>query len=116
MWTSRCKGSAMSNQSPEPNHPPMSDLHRRILAAFTLAFGEPTRSMGKDMHWGLRTAPRLPHINVLVNGSSERPIVWVFDPHDHDDGVHHEAIMDDESIARLTAQIQRRVAEASRSA
>jgi hypothetical protein len=88
------------------------ELRRLIHAAFTRAFGLPNRSMGKDMQWGLRPGPRLPAINVLVNGSSECPIIWIFDPHDHTDGVHHEGIYEEAAVPRIVELIQAKVKQA----
>jgi hypothetical protein len=101
----------------ELENAPPSALHAYILVAFTHAFGAPARSMGKDMQWGVRASPTAPPVNVLVNGSNERPIVWLFcpqnNPLDMNDGVHHQSIMDEDSVARVVLLIQDKVTAAA---
>jgi hypothetical protein len=94
-----------------------SPLHPVVLREFTTAFGPPHRTLGKDMHWGLRPTPTLAAINILVNGSSDHPVLWLFDPHHHDplnpnDGVHNEVVRTEADITRLVALITQRVAAA----
>jgi hypothetical protein len=36
-------------------------------------------------------------------------VVWVFDPHHHKDGIHHQAVTTDAEIAPLVAMISDRV-------
>lgn len=37
-----------------------------------------------DSQWSLRSEPEAPAIFILVNGSYEKPAVWIFDPYEAD--------------------------------
>jgi len=86
-----------------------SPLRERVHEAFKKAFGAPDRVYGVDMHWSLRRFAYMAAVNVLVNGSSEEVVVWVFDPHDRNDGIQHQAVTTDAEIAPLVAMISDRV-------
>ncbi|HVZ94737.1 MAG TPA: hypothetical protein VG797_09525 [Phycisphaerales bacterium] len=93
----------------------LSPLHPIVYEKFRLAFGDPHRAEGKDRHWGLRALNYIAAINVLVNGSSEHPVVWVFDPHDPKDGVSSCRIRSEAEIDPLIKRIEERVRSVGRS-
>lgn len=64
-----------------------SGAHRIVHDRLCEAFGPPDNSLGRDDHWALRPEPGAISINLLLNGSSDVPAVWVFDPFDHENGV-----------------------------
>lgn len=51
---------------------------------FRTAFGEPSSMLELDSQWSLRSEPRAPAIFILINGSYEKPAVWIFDPYEAD--------------------------------
>jgi hypothetical protein len=53
-------------------------LHESVGRKFVAAFGEPTQTLGRDWHWALSPVAHVSPINVLLNGSPECPVVWVF--------------------------------------
>jgi hypothetical protein len=98
----------MSNESKE------SPLHRFAHARFREVFGPPDNSLGRDDHWALK--PDRPHslsINVLINGTTETPAVWVFDPHITNDGVIRKALKNEEDVEAVIKQILDRLKQAT---
>ena len=61
--------------------------------------------MGHDDHWRLKSGPTL-SVNVLVNGSPEKPAVWVFEPQTVDDGVISRRVITREDIEQAIKAIQ----------
>ena len=53
-----------------------------LHAEFRTVFGEPSSMLESDSQWSLRSEPQAPAIFILVNGSYEKPAVWVFDPYE----------------------------------
>jgi hypothetical protein len=90
-----------------------SPLHPFVVERFRNAFGNPDREEGKDRQWSLRTIAAIAAVNVLINGNSEYPMVWVFDPHDANDGVVSLRIKEESQVAPLIILIQERVKAAS---
>ncbi len=90
----------------------MSPLHPIVHEKFRRAFGAPKRTEGKDHHWSLRSKANIAGINVLVNGSADEPVVWVFDPHDGDDGVLHQRIRDESDVDAMIKKIEDRLKNA----
>lgn len=66
---------------PAPSVSPTSPLLLFIHERFREVLGEPTCTLALDSQWSLRSEPKAPAIFVLVNGSYEKPAVWVFDPY-----------------------------------
>jgi hypothetical protein len=91
-----------------------SPLHQAIKQKFAAAFGPPHNTLGKDSHWSLRSLRYIAAVNVLVNGSPELPVVWIFDPHDPRDGVSHIQIKSDTDIEAIIRAIEDRVKNAGR--
>lgn len=89
----------MSAETPIQNH---------LRARFREAFGPPHHTMGHDDHWKLQTSNAFA-INVLVNGSPEKPAVWVFDGHTRDNGVFSRTISTSEQVEEILSLIQTRV-------
>jgi hypothetical protein len=68
----------MSN--PASSSPLLQYLH----IEFRQAFGQPSSMLEMDSQWSLRSQPEAPAIFILVNGSYEKPAVWIFDPYEAD--------------------------------
>jgi hypothetical protein len=108
----RLKEVAVSDQSQQALNP--YSLSGITLSRFREAFGAPNLTMGHDYQWSLKTSPFGTDINVLVNGTQEKPVVWIFDPNDRADGVSRSAIEDEESILVIIDHIRDRVLKASK--
>jgi hypothetical protein len=92
-----------------------SALHNVVHKRFREVFGEPQSVLGREDHWSFKpTVPYSAAINVLVNGTAELPAIWVFDPHQPDDGVLRVAIKDEQMIEDIISKIQERIRRASR--
>ena len=91
-----------------------SPLHEFLHNRFKEAFGEPHRVVDGDEQWSLKPHAFAADIHVLVNGSGGHPLVWVFDPHDPNDGVSHTTISDQSQVAGLIQRIEDRVKYATR--
>jgi hypothetical protein len=87
------------------------DLLRRHLTA---AFGEPDHLIGKDSHWALRPQGRAVSINVLINGTPEAPVVWVFDPYDGADGACGSLVRSHRDADQVIATIRQRLERAAK--
>ena len=98
--------------APAPSEPPRSPLHPAVYEKFREAFGAPDKIVGKNHQWSLRRLSYLAAVNVLVNGSTEHPVVWVFDPHTAGNGVSETPILRVEDIAPLIVSIVDRVRSA----
>jgi hypothetical protein len=57
-----------------------SPVLRYIHTKFREVFGEPFSTLELDSQWSLRSEPSAAAIFLLVNGSYEKPAVWIFDP------------------------------------
>jgi hypothetical protein len=90
-----------------------SPLKRACDRLLREAFGEPNRTLGRDHHWALKPHANGISINVLVNGTLDVPVVWVFDPYDHSTGVVDVAIETEDTVEKIIAQIQERLQRAS---
>ena len=72
-----------------PLESPVSDPTSSLLlvyihSRFREAFGQPSSTLEMDSQWSLRSEPQAPAIFILVNGSYEKPAVWIFDPYESD--------------------------------
>lgn len=85
------------------------DLHSIVLQRFQGAFGEPHRVAGDERQWSLRSLAYIAAVNVLLVGNAERPVVWVFDPHDPTDGISSVTIQSEGQIASVIDSIEERV-------
>ncbi len=61
-----------------------SPLLAYVHSQFREAFGQPSSMLELDSQWSLRSEPQAPAIFILVNGSYEKPAVWIFDPYEAD--------------------------------
>jgi len=101
--------------SPVPSSSPKgSPLLTYIHAKFREVFGEPYSMLELDSQWSLRSAPAAPAIFVLVNGSYEKPAVWIFDPYAAEN-VWRTSITSNDEVDTAIKEIQRRVASAAAS-
>ena len=92
-----------------------SPLHAAVHVYFRTAFGEPHRVVKHDHQWALGDPAQLAPIHVLTNGTAEHPIVWVFDPHDENEGATHAVISEETQIEETIASIRDRLERAMRS-
>jgi hypothetical protein len=88
--------------------PLLSYIHTR----FREVFGQPYSMLALDSQWSLRSTPEAPAIFVLVNGSYEKPAVWIFDPY-NDENVWRTSITSNAEVDRAICEIQQRVAAAA---
>jgi hypothetical protein len=91
---------------------PSPSLHAYVDARFREAFGDPHTSMGQDDHWRLQGSPSHLPINVLLNGTRDIPVLWVFDTQDENSGVFNASITQESQVYDLIEQIQKRVKRA----
>ena len=89
-----------------------SESHRLVHEALCEAFGLPSTNLGRDDHWSLAPFPDGPRINVLLNGSSDVPTIWVFDPNDHEDGIEKGQIESEHDLQAMIEAIRVRLARA----
>ena len=101
--------SLLNPYPPSPRGLAMSDLHNLVVQKFQEAFGEPHRIAGDERQWSLRALAYISAVNVLVNGTPERPMVWVFDPHDPGNGIFNVAITTEAQIDQTIQMINTRV-------
>ena len=85
-----------------------------IHSRFREAFGAPSSMLALDSQWTLRSQAGAPAIFVLVNGSYEKPAVWVFDPYTSDN-VWRTSIISNEEVDLAIEEIQRRTSAAAAS-
>jgi hypothetical protein len=104
------KGVAISTQATQAQNP--YSLSGLTLARFREAFGEPNLSIGHDFQWTLKTSPFGIDIHVLVNGTEETPVVWIFDPNDRADGVTRSVIEQEDAIVDVVDHVRDRVSKA----
>jgi hypothetical protein len=83
-----------------------------IHARFREVFGAPGSTLALDSQWSLRSDPAAPAIFLLVNGSYEKPAVWVFDPY-ASDNVWRTSITRNEEVDEAIKEILRRTASAA---
>lgn len=101
-----------SEQSPSSEEPTVSTpLLVYIHARFREAFGAPSSMLALDSQWTLRSQPESPAIFILVNGSYEKPAVWVFDPYAAEN-VWRTSITSNDEVDRAIEEIQRRTTAA----
>lgn len=95
--------------------PPQDSLYTVVHAHFHEAFGLPHQLQGGGEQWTLQPASDFRSaIHVLLNGTPDRPGVWVFDPHDPKHGVENTAIVEARQISNLISLIQQRLDFADR--
>ena len=49
--------------------------------------------MGDDHVWSFRAGPLKPFIYILIDGHSDAPVVWVFDPYETSDSEIYRTII-----------------------
>ncbi len=92
-------------------------LLNHLYTRFREAFGVPSTMLDLDSQWTLRPDPdrRAPAMFLLVNGSYEKPAVWLFDPYDGNDNVWRTAVEVQDDVDRIISFVQGRVVDASKS-
>jgi hypothetical protein len=90
-----------------------SSIHSLLQQRFAAVFGAPHRTVGKDSQWSLTPRSKTAAINVLINGSPEFPAIWVFDPHDLQDGVGRFALTSKAEVDSIIAGIEQRLKRAA---
>lgn len=104
----------MSNVPPSSESSPgPATLLVYIHARFREVFGEPNSMLAMDSQWSLRSHMEAPAIFVLVNGSYEKPAVWVFDPF-ATENVWRTSITSNAEVDRAIEEITHRTARAAR--
>jgi hypothetical protein len=91
-----------------------SEAHRMAHDKLIEAFGPPGKSLDRDDHWALAPYAGGITINLLLNGSSDVPAVWVFDPHDENDGVSRGFVQTTGELAAMIQVIRDRLERARR--
>lgn len=100
---------------PSPELPPdSSPLLIYIHTKFREAFGAPSSMLALDSQWSLRSQPEAPAIFILVNGSYEKPAVWVFDPYAAEN-VWRTSITSNDEVDQAIEEIHRRTRAAAAS-
>jgi len=89
--------------------PAKSPLHQHILDRCRETFGEPSTTLARDDHWSLKPASDVPAINFMVNGTSDQPAIWVFDPHDRMNPVVCFGITSEAYLEEVLGIIRKRV-------
>ena len=84
------------------------DLHLALRTRFREVFGKPHHTMGRDDHWRLQSCNLL-CLNVLVSGSREKPMVWLFEPQNRDNGVSSRFMNSLDDIEIMIVSIQQRL-------
>lgn len=94
-----------------------SPLLQHMYARFRAAFGQPTTMLELDSQWTLRpdTNPLAPAIFLLVNGSYEKPAVWIFDPYDGASNVWRTLLEAETQVDHIIGTIEKRLVAATRS-
>jgi hypothetical protein len=93
---------------------PVSLLLTYVHARFREVLGEPSTTLELDSQWSIRSHPQAPAIFVLVNGSCEKPAVWIFDPYTAEN-VWRVSITSNGEVDVAISEIQRRAAAAAAS-
>lgn len=96
---------------------PTSPLLDHMYSRFREVFGSPSTMLELDSQWTLRpdSDPRAPALFLLVNGSYEKPAVWIFDPYDGGDNVWRTAVEAQSDVDKIITIIQTRVDAAAAS-
>ena len=90
--------------------PPTDTLYTIVHAHFHEAFGQPHNLQGGGEQWTLHPAERYrSQIHVLLNGTPDKPGIWIFDPHDSKNGVVNIPIVERRQIGELVKLIQGRL-------
>lgn len=97
-----------SPELPSGSTPLLVYIHEK----FREAFGAPGSMLALDSQWSLRSHPEAPAIFVLVNGSYEKPAVWIFDPYTSEN-VWRTSITSNDEVDRAIEVIQLRAAAAA---
>ena len=86
-----------------------SAVHCVVHEVVCEALGEPDMVAGRNDHWSLKPYPSGAPINVLLDGYWRLPVMWVFDPHDHRNGMIHEVVRSEPAIWRFVESIKDRL-------
>jgi hypothetical protein len=104
----------MDDQQDLEQPPHQFSLLGITLSRFREAFGEAVLSVEKDYQWTLKTSPFGCDVHVLLHGLSKRPIVWIFDANDRNDGVSRSMIEHEDAIIEVIDHIRDRIKRGSR--
>lgn len=91
-----------------PHEFPLLD---HMYTRFRAVFGQPSTMLELDSQWTLRpdADPLAPALFMLVNGSYEKPAVWLFDPYDGGDNVWRTAVEAEADVDRIIELVRGRV-------
>jgi len=90
----------------------VSPVLRYIHTRFREVFGEPYTTLELDSQWSIRSSPEVPAIFLLVNGSYEKPAVWIFDPYTAEN-VWRTSVTSDAEVDAAIVEIKRRTTAAA---
>jgi hypothetical protein len=95
-----------------------SVLHERFRRAFGppdgTSLADPADpSLGQDEQWSMPSHYSV-DIHVQVYSGARVPSVWVFDPHDHVQGVQRHAVTSEDQIEPIITDIHERMARVER--
>lgn len=98
------------------SHQP-TPLLNHMYTRFREVFGTPSTMLELDSQWTLRPNSDVlaPAVFLMVNGSYEKPAVWIFDPYDGASNVWRTAVEVESDVDKIIKVIQGRVAAASKS-
>ena len=93
-----------------------SPLLEHMYTRFRAVFGTPSSMLELDSQWTLRpnSDPRAPALFMLVNGSYDKPAVWLFDPYDGGENVWRTAVEAEADVDRIITFVEERIAAAAR--
>src|SRR5688500_15335198 len=85
------------------------NLHSKLHARFQSVFGPAHNDLYETEQWSLVPTSGQGMINVLLNGTRQGPLVWVFDSQVAQNTARHFAVTEevqiDELVADLVAQV-----------
>lgn len=113
----RIKDVALGSIRRQPMSRPSSPLLDALHTRFREVFGSPSTMLELDSQWTLRpdSDPTAPALFLLVNGSYQKPAVWIFDPYDGGDNVWRTAVEAKSDVDKIIKIVQDRVAAAAAS-
>jgi signal transduction histidine kinase len=85
-------------------------LHSLLHSRFQEVFGPPDHDLWDSEQWSLTDASGTGTVNVLLNGTRQGPLVWMFYSQDDRSVAEHFAVTREEQIDQLIEQLGQRVA------
>ena len=92
--------------------PTNSVLYGHLQDRIGHALDNSSFAMGRGDHWTIKCGPDKLPINLLVEDIAEKPVIFVFDPHDPDESVMRMSIQEVEEIDEFIDAMGDRVVRA----